>query len=76
MKTLTVKLSEPLDEALVQMAKQRGTTRSAVVREAVEALIRGRPASRKRSPLALARDLAGSIDGPADLSSNPRHLVS
>ena len=75
MRTLSVKLPNALDAKLAAMAEQQRTSKSAVVRLALEALLdrNGRP--RARSALALAKDLAGCVAGPEDLSVNPRHLV-
>lgn len=75
MKTVTVKLPATLNARLDRAAKQRGQTKSDVVREAIESLLNGlretRPA---RSALDLAGDLVGSIEGPGDLSTNPKYL--
>ncbi|HLV22965.1 MAG TPA: ribbon-helix-helix domain-containing protein [Polyangiaceae bacterium] len=70
MRTVSFKLPAELDEALDEIARRRGTSRSAVVREALEALAKGK----RRSITALAGKLVGSVDGPADLASDPRHL--
>jgi predicted transcriptional regulator len=72
--TVTVKLPETLARRLKSMAARRGETQSALVREALRThLERGsEPAS--GSCLELARDLAGSLEGAADLSTNRRHL--
>lgn len=76
MKVITVKLPASLEARLrAAVAKRRGT-RSALVREALEAHlvgsgVRGQAAA---SCLDLAADLAGALSGPADLSSNRRRL--
>lgn len=70
MRTVSFKLPAELDEALDEIARRRGTSRSTVVREALEALAKGK----RRSITALAGKLVGSVDGPADLASDPRHL--
>lgn len=70
MRTLSFKLPAPLDDALRALARRRGATRSALVREAIEALSsRGR-----RSVTDVVDELIGSVDGPADLSTSPRHM--
>ena len=71
MKAISLKLPEELDQRLTELAGRRKTTRSALLREAIEAYTRGG----KRSVTAAARDLAGSIEGPRDLSTNPRHMA-
>jgi len=47
---------------------------SALVREALEDRLGGETRDRTGSCLDLAADLAGALTGPADLSSNARHL--
>jgi metal-responsive CopG/Arc/MetJ family transcriptional regulator len=75
MKTVTVKLPSALNARLERAAKQGGQTKSGVVREALEGLLGGRRRTRPaRSALELAGDLVGSIEGPGDLSTNPKHL--
>ena len=71
MRTMSIKLSTRLDDVLSDLARRRKSSRSALVREAVEALAAGS----RRSVTALVDELVGSIDGPADLSSNPKHMT-
>jgi hypothetical protein len=73
MKTISLKIQAGLDAKLTTMARQQGTTKSQLVRQAIEAYAVG------QSPIAgscldLARDLAGCARGPADLSTNKKHL--
>ena len=70
MRTVSFKLPEDLDDALDELARSRGASRSALVREALEALAKGK----RRSVAALAGSLVGSVDGPADLATNRKHL--
>ena len=70
MRTISLKLPDSLDRTLTKLAASRGTTKSAIVREALEAYA----AQSKRSVTALAGALVGSLRGPKDLSSSPRHL--
>lgn len=75
MKTVTVKLSSALNARLDRAAKQRGQSKSDLVREALETLLNGARGTRPaRSALDLAGDLVGSIEGPGDLSTNPKYL--
>ena len=70
MKTVSFKLTPELDKSLTDLARLRKSSRSAVVREALAAFEIG-PA---RSVTAAAGRLVGSLEGPGDLSSNPRHM--
>lgn len=70
MKTVSFKFSEDLDKALTDLARLRKSSRSALVREALAAF----EISRERSVTAAAGRLVGSLEGPADLSSNPAHM--
>lgn len=75
MKTVTVKLPASLNARLNRAAKQRGQTKSDVVREALETALNGSgDVRRRRSALELAGDLVGCIEGPGDLSTNPKYL--
>jgi len=74
MRTITVKLPEPLAARLRVTVRKRSTTQSAVVREALEAHLGQSSVSGAGSGLDLVRDLAGSVNGPPDLSTNRRHL--
>jgi metal-responsive CopG/Arc/MetJ family transcriptional regulator len=70
MRTVSFKLPEKLDDALNELARSRGSSRSALVREALEALAKGK----RRSVTSLAGKLVGSVDGPTDLATNPKHM--
>ncbi len=103
MKILSLKLPESLDAELEAAAARRGTTKSALLRDALTSYLAPggpprAPADEVREPappygdkgkgeaeakgeapakpsfLSLAGDLAGCVEGPADLSSNPEHL--
>jgi predicted transcriptional regulator len=73
-KLLSVKLPDALDAKLTAFAQQRGTSKSELVREALEALLTRKRSVRKASALALAKDLAGCVAGPGDLSVNKDYL--
>lgn len=74
MRTLTVKLPQHLDDLLDRLARQRGVTRSAVLRDALKAYAAG-GAAIKGSALEAAGDLVGSLTGlPRDLSTNPKYM--
>ena len=70
MRTVSFKLPPELDDALDELARSRGASRSALVREALELLAKGK----RRSVAALAGDLVGSVEGPTDLATNKRHM--
>jgi predicted transcriptional regulator len=72
-RTLTVKLPRPLAARLSARVRSRKTTRSALVREALEGYLEAEGSQREGSFLSLARDVIGSVTGPTDLSSSKRH---
>jgi hypothetical protein len=72
MKTIAVKLPEELLAAIQYAAKKRGETNSAVMREALQEFLSKN--QHTGSCLDLARDLAGCVEGPPDLSVNPAHM--
>ena len=74
MKTISIKLPDDLLAKIQYAAKKKGETRSAFIRESVEESL-----SREKNPstgscLDHARDLAGCVQGPPDLSTNPAHM--
>ena len=75
MNVLTLKVPADLDRTLRLVARKRGTSRSALVRAAIEKYIdQDIPATAKPSTFDLVREFAGSVHGPADLAVNPDHL--
>lgn len=74
MKTLTVKIPEELEAKLERLVTQRGASKSALIRAALEELTTSDEAVQPHSCLDLARDLLGQADGPADLSFDKKHL--
>jgi hypothetical protein len=73
-KTLSLRLPESLFSRLASAARERGESRSALVREAIESLVAGRGSTPEGSSLDLARDLAGCVHGPKDLSTSSKHM--
>jgi predicted transcriptional regulator len=71
MRATSVKLPESLDRRLTELSRRRKISRSALLREALEAF----GDRRGQSVSALASDLAGSLVGPRDLSTSPKHMV-
>lgn len=74
MTTISLKLPGDLDAKLRVLAKQRGTSRSQVIRDALERFTNGHHRLKHESALAMAQDLAGCVAGPADLSVNKDHM--
>ncbi len=75
MRTVSLKLSDALLRKLERAARERGQSKSAVIRSALEQHFNGeRSEPRPVSALELAGDLVCSVKGPGDLSTNPRYL--
>jgi predicted transcriptional regulator len=74
MKTLTLKLLEILEAKLDTFARKYGLSRSEIVRRALMEYFSRDRVSNSGSFLDLAKDLAGSIEGPSDLSTNSAHF--
>jgi metal-responsive CopG/Arc/MetJ family transcriptional regulator len=75
MKTISLKLTEDLLHKLERTARERGQSKSAVVRAALEQFLNGeRAKGRPLSALELAGDLVGCVEGPGDLSTNPKYM--
>jgi len=72
MKTLSVKLPDPLANWITNRSRKLGRTQSEVVREVLERERIG--GNTKKTCRDLLADLDGFFDGPKDLSTNPRHL--
>jgi hypothetical protein len=74
MKTVTVKISEELDQKLTAIAEKSGESKSDLIRTALDYILSSRDTITPNSCLDLAMDLCGSIEGPTDLSYNKKHL--
>jgi plasmid stability protein len=74
MKTISLKLPEEIDRKLAARAEREGTSKSALVRDAVESYLSRQEAGAEGSFLALAGDLIGCVEGPGDLSWNKEYL--
>lgn len=74
MKTLTVRLPEPLVAEIEAESRGRRISKSDVVRERLQRRTgRGR---RRPAPLDAIADLVGSVEGlPADLSARKKHYL-
>lgn len=68
---VSVKLPAALAAWLTQQARELGRSKSALVRQALE---QQRSGPGKGTCLDLMEDLCGTMRGPRDLSTNPKHL--
>ena len=77
MKTKSLKLSREMEQALQERARARGVPDSVVMREAMAEYLAVEPKAARRARRSFASqasDLAGCVNGPADLSTHPRHM--
>lgn len=72
MKTITVKLPEALAAWLSRRARELNRPQSELVREALQRVSEGASGVSCHD---LFSDVCGVIDGPKDLSTNPKHLA-
>ncbi|MGO9838111.1 MAG: CopG family transcriptional regulator [Polyangiaceae bacterium] len=68
-RTVIVRLAPPLDAKLTRLATKRRVSRSELIRTALIEL-----KERGGSSLDSIADLVGAVDGPRDLSTNPKHM--
>jgi Arc/MetJ-type ribon-helix-helix transcriptional regulator len=74
MKTLTVRLPEPLVSEIEAESRERKCSKSDVVRDRLQRAVR--PARRRSAALDAITDLIGSVDGlPADLSAHKKRYL-
>ena len=71
---ISLKMPEALAAEVAAVARRRGVSKSALIREAIERLLSSDGADEPRSALDLARDLAGAFEGPEDLATNAKHM--
>lgn len=74
MKTISLKMPEALFEKLDSSARERGETKSALLRELIETITAGGKKTGDGSCLDIAKDLAGCIKGAEDLSFNKKRM--
>lgn len=74
MKTIALKLPDELLRKIERAANRTGETRSAVMRGVLEEFLAGQSKETMGSCLDLARDLAGCVQGPEDLSKDSTHM--
>ena len=74
MKTLTVRLPEPLVSEIEAESRERKCSKSDIVRERLQRAVR--PVRRHSEALDAITDLIGSVDGlPADLSARKKRYL-
>ena len=71
MKTFSLKLPPSLSIKLERAAKQRGQSKSEIMRAALAQFL---DSERPISALELSGDLVGCGEGPGDLSTNPKYM--
>ncbi len=74
MKTISLKLPDSLHAKLNRVARQRGRSKSDVVRTAIEEHLNGEKSPACGSFLEAARKWIGCVEGPGDLSTNAKHM--
>jgi len=71
---ISLKLPPALFEKLAAEAERTGKSKSAILRDALEAYLDGANDASGMSFHQLAKDLAGIVEGPGDLSYNKKYL--
>lgn len=74
MKKISLKLPDDVYRELSARAERAGTSKSVLIRKAIEGLLAQGSDGRKGSFLELAGDLIGCVEGPGDLSYNKEHM--
>ena len=74
MKAISIKLPDPLFHDLAQRAKASASTQSEIIRSALAAYLQRDAQPSSASCADRAQRWTGIMQGPADLSSNPKHL--
>ncbi|MCH7612874.1 MAG: ribbon-helix-helix protein, CopG family [Candidatus Marinimicrobia bacterium] len=74
MDTLTLKVPDIIKEKLKLISEKKGVSRSEIVRSALIEYFSNDDLDKKGSFLDLSKDLAGSVEGPSDLSTNKEFL--
>jgi Arc/MetJ-type ribon-helix-helix transcriptional regulator len=74
MPVVSLKLPDSLLAEVRALADRKGVSRSSVIREALASYLPDAAAPAAGSFADQARDLAGSLEGPADLAANPAYL--
>lgn len=75
MRTVSIKLPPALDNRLGMLARRRRTTKSALIRAALDDLVARQGTPGAGSALEQVKDLVGCLEGPADLSTSGARLA-
>lgn len=74
MYTLTLKIPDIIKEKLKTYSKSKGLSKSEIVRNALLDYFDKDDFRKQGTFYDLAEDLAGSVEGPSDLSTNKKYL--
>ena len=74
MNTISLKVPEPLAVRLKDAARQKGVSKSMLIRYALEAYLQTDGTERAEPALSQVADLVGMLSGPEDLSVNTDYL--
>jgi hypothetical protein len=71
---VTLKLPRVLAGRLRALSRKNGRPQAELLREGLALRLEAESTGRQGSVLDLIEDLVGSLEGPRDLGSNPKHL--
>ena len=74
MKAISIKLPDPLFHDLAQRAKTSASSQSEIIRSALAAYLHSNAQPTTASCADRAQRWTGMMQGPTDLSTNPKHL--
>jgi hypothetical protein len=74
MKTVSLKLPDVLLRKLERAAREQRQSKSGVIRSALEHYLDDKRPAVPGSFLEAAADLIGCVEGPSDLSYNPKYM--
>ncbi len=74
MKSISLKIPDELDAKISHACNERGAAKSDVIRDALEAYFAGQMNGTRTTCVDLAGNLVGSVSGPTDLATNPKHM--
>jgi predicted transcriptional regulator len=74
MKTISLKLTDVLLRRLERTARERGQSKSDVIRSALQQYLNGASAVPPASALEAVEPWIGRVAGPGDLATNPKYM--